>query len=66
MNDKIEILNKKYDEFTELINNNNKTQNEEFENKLLIKENEINNKIKVLIKEDINVINNKIKIFSSI
>ena len=49
MNDKIEILNKKYDEFTELINNNNKTQNEEFENKLLIKENEINNKIKVLI-----------------
>ena len=48
-NDKIEILNKKYDEFAELININNKTQNEKFENKLLIKENEINNKIKVLI-----------------
>ena len=35
MNDKIEIMDKKYDEFTELINNN-KIQNEEFENKLLI------------------------------
>ena len=49
MSDKIEIMNKKYDKFIGLINNNNKIQNKEFENKLLIKENEINNKIKVLI-----------------
>ena len=61
MNDKIEIMIKKYDEFDKLFNNNNKSiQREECENKLLIKENEINNKIKDLIKENINIINNKI------
>ena len=52
-NDKIEIINKKYDE---LFNNNKKIQNEEFKNTLLNKENEINNKINDLI-------NNKIKPF---
>ena len=36
MSDKIEIMNKKYDEFAELISNNNRIQNEEFENKLLL------------------------------
>ena len=55
INDKIEIMNKKYNKLIEL-NNNNKIKNEEFDNKLLNKENEI----KDLIKENINVINNKI------
>jgi len=52
----MEIMNKKYDEFVELFNNNKKKQNEEFDNKLLNKENEINNKMNDLI-------NNKIKHF---
>ena len=59
MNEKIE-MNKKYDEIVEIINNNKMNENKEFDIQLLIKENEINKKIKDLIKEDITIINNKI------
>jgi len=62
MNDKIEIMKIKYDEF--VINNNKKNQNEEFDNKI---NNLINNKIKEKeeniknkLYEDTKEINNKI------